>query len=108
VASACKITGTVLCVLGVVLALVFVVGMVRDEEYHRAALVRDRNPGNVLFEAEYKGALVMRAFESVGVIVGILLVINGATLLGLGTLAQRVPRRKELRARRAEIGSEPS
>ncbi|MBI3785231.1 MAG: hypothetical protein HY270_17705 [Deltaproteobacteria bacterium] len=104
-ASACKITGMLLCALGLLLAIMFAVFMVRDEEYKRAALTHERNPGNVLYEAEYKGALVKRAFESIGGIVGILLVINGATLLGLGTLAQRVPRRTDLGSKRGASGS---
>jgi hypothetical protein len=99
-ATACKITGGTLGVLGLLLVLLFSYRIAFDTEYHNAALIRERNPGNVLYEAEYKGALVMRAFEAVGAIVGILLVINGATLFGLGALAQRVPRRKELRAAR--------
>ncbi|HVM98151.1 MAG TPA: hypothetical protein VMT89_17280 [Candidatus Acidoferrales bacterium] len=95
-ARACRVIGFLLCILGFILAVMFVATMVMDQEYTRAAMARDRNPGNVLYDAEYKGALVKRAFESIGIIVGVLLVINGATLFGLGTLAHRVPRRKQL------------
>ena len=93
-ARVCKVTGTILSILGVALALAFMIGIARDAEYQRAALARERNPGNVMYDAEFKGAQVRRAFEAIGVIVGILLVINGTTLLGLGVLADRVPRKK--------------
>ena len=93
-ARACKFTGGVLAVLGIMLALGFVFSILHDENYARAALVRERNPGNVMYEAEFKGALVVRAFQAVGLIVGVLLVIHGTTLVGLGMLAERVARQK--------------
>ena len=102
-ANACRITGTVLCILGLTMAVMFAVFMIRDDEFQRAALARERNPGNVLYDAEYKGALVKRGFESIGGIVGILLIINGATLFGLGTLARGVARREHRHSQPAGI-----
>jgi len=89
---ACKLIGTVLAILGVVVSLTFTIVIARDDDYRRAALTASHNPGNVMYDAEFKGAQVRRAFEMIAVIVGILLVINGTTLLGLGVLAERVPR----------------
>lgn len=94
-ARTCKVVGSVLCLLGVLLAMVFAIGLARDEDgYRHAAAVARSNPGDLGTVTELKDAQIRRAFEAVGVIVGILLVINGSTLLGLGMLAQRVPRRK--------------
>jgi len=91
---ACKFIGTVLGVLGVVVTLTFAVVIARDDDYRRAALTASHNPGNVMYDAEFKGAQVRRAFEMIGIIVGVLLLINGTTLLGLGMLAGRVPRKQ--------------
>lgn len=91
----CKIVGTVLCILGMLIATIFVVGLARDEGgYRDAAAAARSNPADAGSVTTLKDAQIRRAFEAVGVIVGILLVINGSTLLGLGMLAQRVPRRK--------------
>src|SRR5712692_4270670 len=95
---ACKVIGTALGLLGVALALTFVIVMARDAEYRIAAIAAAHNPGNVMYDAEFKGAQVRRGFEMVGFIVGILLAINGATLLGLGLLAERVPRKRAVPA----------
>ncbi|HXQ23083.1 MAG TPA: hypothetical protein VN812_15505 [Candidatus Acidoferrales bacterium] len=89
-ARTCKLIGTALALLGVAGALWFVVIMARDDAYRQAALAASRNPGNVMYDAELKGAQVRRAFEVGVVITGILLTINGLTLLGLGVVAGRV------------------
>ena len=91
-ARACKIVGGALALAGLAIALTFVVVIARDEAYGRAALAAAHYPGNVMYEAEFKGAQVRRAFELVGVIAGILLSLNGATLVGLGVVAERVRR----------------
>jgi hypothetical protein len=88
-ARACKLIGGALAILGIVTAITFVVVMARDTTYRHAVLAAERNPGNVMYDAELKGARVRRAFEVGGVIAGVLLAINGATLVGLGTVAAR-------------------
>jgi hypothetical protein len=42
-----------------------------------------------MYELEFRGAQVRRAFQAVGVVTGVLLAMNGSTLLGLGILATR-------------------
>ena len=86
-AGSCKVIGVALVMLGIVVALTFSVAIGHDEAYRGAALAAARNPGNVMYDAEFKGAQVRRAFELVGVIAGILLALNGTTLLGLGIVA---------------------
>jgi hypothetical protein len=92
-ARACKIIGATLSVVGVAIALTFVTVIARDDAYRQAAKAFSLNPGNVMYEAEFKGAQVRRAFELTGVIAGVLLAINGTTLLGLGVVAARVRRK---------------
>jgi len=91
-ARACKIIGGALAAVGLAVALTFVVVIARDEAYGRAALAAAHHPGNVMYEAEFKEAQVRRAFELVGVIAGVLLSLNGATLVGLGRVAGRMHR----------------
>jgi len=77
-------------VLGLALALAFLMIIARDDAYGRAALASAHNPGNVMYEAEFKGAQVKRAFELVGVLAGLMLTLNGTTLIGLGVVAGRI------------------
>lgn len=88
--QACKIIGGALAVLGVGIALAFIILIARDEDYRRKELVFNRNPGNVMYEAEFGAARVRRGFQLVGVIAGVLLTVNGTTLVGLGITAGRV------------------
>ncbi len=88
-ARACTVVGGVLVVLGLAVALGFLVAIQRDDAYGKAALASARNPGNVMYEAEFGAARVRRGFQLGGVITGVLLGINGSTLLGLGIVAGR-------------------
>lgn len=88
-ARACKVVGTVLVILGLVTAVTFVVMMARDDTYRRAAVAFSHNPGNVMYEAEFRGAQVRRGFELVGALAGVLFAANGGTLVGLGVVASR-------------------
>jgi len=91
-ARLCKLLGAALSVLGVALILTFGVIIARDADYRRAELAAARNAGNVMYETEYGVARVRRGFEVVGVLVGILLALNGGTLLGLGVVAEKMAR----------------
>ena len=88
-ARACKVIGAALAVLGVAIAVAFVVVIGRDDAYRHAELAYARNNGNAMYELEFRGAQVRRAFQGVGVVTGVLLALNGSTLLGLGILATR-------------------
>jgi hypothetical protein len=79
-------------VLGVAIALAFLVVIGRDDAYGKAEMASARTPGNVMYEAEFGIAKVRRGFHLVGVIAGILLGVNGTTLVGLGVVAGRVQR----------------
>jgi hypothetical protein len=92
VAGLCKGIGAALVLVGLGFAAICLRQMAGDDEYRKAALVAARNPGNVLYEAEFKGAQVRRAFQVVGASGGTLLALNGATLIGLGVIAGRVKR----------------
>ncbi len=88
-ARACRVIGGILVVLGLAVALGFLLAIQRDDAYAKAALASARNPGNVMYEAEFGAARVRRGFQLGGVIAGILLGINGSTLFGLGIVAGR-------------------
>jgi hypothetical protein len=93
-ARACKWIGATALLLGLVLTAISVSQIARDDAYRKAALVASRNPGNVLYEAEFKGAQVRRAFQIFGAFAGGLLGLNGVTLMLLGVVAGRVPKDK--------------
>jgi hypothetical protein len=85
-----KLGGGLLVVLGLAVLLLSLGAMRRDREsYDRAALAAERNTGNVMYEAEFGKARLRRAFEVVGAAFGIVFVLNGATLVALGVIAER-------------------
>ena len=88
-ARICTIIGGILLVLGVAVALGFVIALRSDDAYRKAEMASARNPGNVMYEAEFGAARVRRGFQLGGVITGVLLGINGSTLFGLGIVASR-------------------
>jgi hypothetical protein len=88
-ARTCKVIGTALAAIGVAVAVVFIITMTRDDAYRRAELAYKLNAGNAMYELEFRGAQVRRGFESIGVVAGVLLALNGVTLLGLGVVATR-------------------
>ncbi len=87
-ARACKVGGSLLVALGVVLLLLSLLAIGRDRDtYSRAALAAERNAGNIMYEAELGKARVQRAFEVVGASFGVLTILNGATLVAVGVVA---------------------
>ena len=91
-ARACTVIGGVLVVLGLAAALAFLVAIGRDDAYSKAEMASSRNPGNVMYEAEFGAARVRRGFQLGGVIAGVLLGLNGSTLVGVGVVARRLSR----------------
>jgi hypothetical protein len=89
-ARACKLAGSLLLLAGLLVAGACMVAMARDDVYAKAKLVASRNPGNVLYEAEFKGAQIRRAFQIVCASGGVLIGLNGITLMLLGVVAGRV------------------
>jgi len=102
-ARACKLIGTALAVIGVAVAVAFVIVMTRDDAYRRAELAYTRNAGNAMYELEFRGAQVRRAFEGIGLVAGILLALNGATLMGLGVVATRMSHDAEPKGGAGEV-----
>ncbi len=89
-ARVCKLGGGLLVALGLVVLVLSLAAIGRDREsYRHAALAAERNGGNVMYEAERGKAQLQRAFEVVGASFGVLLALNGATLVGLGVVASR-------------------
>ncbi len=86
----CKLVGGALLLVGLAVTLTFAVIIGRDDAYRRADLAYSLNAGNVMYEAEFRGAQVRRAFEMMGGVAGVLLAINGTTLVALGVVAARV------------------
>jgi hypothetical protein len=93
VARACKLFGALALAVGLVIAITCVLRIAGDEDYRKAALIASRNPGNVLYEAEFKGAQVVRGFQVMGVVAGVLFSLNGLTMFLLGSVAGRADRR---------------
>jgi hypothetical protein len=83
------VVGGTLTVLGLGVALAFLVAIGRDDAYAKAEMAQTRNPGNVMYEAEFGAARVRRGFQMGGVIAGTLFALNGATLVTLGVVAGR-------------------
>ena len=91
-AGAAKIAGALLVAIGMVIAVASAMRIVRDDDYSKKALVATRNPGNAMYELEFGAARVRRGFQVVFLSGGVLLVLDGATLMLLGSLAARVAR----------------
>ena len=96
---ACKVAGVALGLGGLVLAVWLAVAIFRDEEYAKAAMLMERNPGNVLYESKYFVAAVWRAIRVGVAMSGALVALNGVTLFLVGVVSERLEaiRRAETR-----------
>lgn len=95
-----KSLAAVVVVLGVLMGVAFVQQATGDEAFRRARLMKERNPGNVLFESEFRVAEARRVFlfySAVGCF--LTAVIGGSLLWGVGSLHAKLGR-QELAARR--------
>jgi len=90
--TALKAIGTVLGAAGLLVAAYFGHAIATDEAYARAALAAERNPGHAMYQAEFKGAQALRAFQIIFTSLGAVLALNGATLVGLGAVTKRAAR----------------
>jgi hypothetical protein len=84
-----KLLGSALVVLGLGVLVTFAVLTVRDEDYEKAAMLSERNPGNVMYESQVFVATVRRAIFIGVASGGGLLALNGTTLFLIGVLAGR-------------------
>ena len=87
---ACKVAGVALLLGGLLLAVWLSVAIFRDEDYAKAAMLMERNPGNVLYESKYFVAAVWRAIRVGVAMSGALVALNGATLFLIGVVAERL------------------
>jgi hypothetical protein len=82
-----KSVAVLVALLGVLAGTRFALMVAHDEEYARAALLRDRNAGNLLFESEYRVAAAGRVFLIYSAAGAFLIaLIAGSALWGLGSL----------------------
>jgi hypothetical protein len=58
-------------------------------DFHKAQMVRERNPGNAMYDLQFFIASTRLAFLISGAVGGGLLALNGATLFALGTAVRR-------------------
>ena len=79
-----KRIGTVLLAVGIIALVAFTSFVLGDEDFQRAQLVKERNPGNVMYESRYFVALTAHTFLIGGTLCGGLVALNGLTLLLLG------------------------
>jgi hypothetical protein len=84
-----KAIGTTLLAAGLAALVGFSVFVWRDERFHKSALLKERNPGNVMYESQYFAAFTIHTFLVSGALCGALLALNGTTLLLLGVVAGR-------------------
>jgi hypothetical protein len=82
--------GMVLAAIGVAVLIGFGVVAVRDSgDFHKAQLLRERNPGNAMYDLQFFVATSQLAFLTSGAVAGGLLALNGLTLMLVGRLANQ-------------------
>ena len=93
-ATALRALGALLAILGVAVASIAAVMLLRDTQFAEVAAAYARHPDHALFRAEYLTAAA-RHYGLLAAGVGGLLagLAGGGMLLGIGELLRRVPRR---------------
>lgn len=78
---------------GMLVGARFVTLVQNDEAFARAAMMRERNAGNILFESEYRVAEASHVFLLYSATSSFLIALIGGSLLwGLGALHSKVDR----------------
>lgn len=85
-----RMAGVALVAVGLALLVGFSVYAVRDERFQKAGLLKDRNPGNMLYESQYFAAATIHLFLVSGAVAGGLLALNGMTLFLVGSVVGRL------------------
>jgi hypothetical protein len=81
--------GIVVAAIGVAVLIGFGSIAVRDSgDFNKAKLLRERNPGNAMYDLQFFVATSQIAFLVGGAVAGGLLALNGVTLMLVGRLAQ--------------------
>jgi hypothetical protein len=93
-----KAMGAIVALLGVLAGARFLMLVRADETFARAAMMRERNAGNILFESEYRVAEAAHVFLIYSAASSFLIaVIGGSLLWGLGALHAKVDRASAIR-----------
>jgi hypothetical protein len=81
--------GMVLAAIGVAVLLGFgAVAFESSGDFSKAKLLRQRNPGNAMYDLQFFVATSQLAFLTSGAVAGGLLALNGVTLMLVGRLAR--------------------
>ena len=91
-AKTAKLLGVTLLAVGLAVLVAFTVFVVRDERFSKATLLKERNPGNLMYESQYFVAATIHFFLIAGAVAGAFLAIDGAIFLFIGNLADRQER----------------
>ncbi len=89
-----KAMAVVVAIAGTLVGSAFLLRVLRDEAYAQAAMLRERNSGNLLFESEFRVAQaehVFLAYSSIGSF--LIALIGGSLLWGVGELHAKLDRR---------------
>jgi len=88
-----KAVAALVALAGVLVGARFVTLVQNDEAFARAAMMRERNAGNILFESEYRVAEASHVFLVYSAASSFLIALIGGSLLwGLGALHTKVGR----------------
>lgn len=86
-----KSVAVLVVVLAVLTGSQFLRRVIHDEEFQRAALRKERNAGNILFESEYRVAAAGHVFLIYSAASCFLIALIGGSLLwGVGALHSKV------------------
>lgn len=87
--------GVVLAGIGLAMLLAFAATAVQSAlpstgDFRKAQMVRERNPGNAMYDLQFFIATSRLAFLVAGAVGGALLALNGLTLMLLGSAMRRL------------------
>jgi hypothetical protein len=81
--------GMVIAAIGVAVLIGFgAVAIEGGGDFRKAQLLRERNPGNAMYDLQFFVATSQLAFLTSGAVAGGLLALNGLTLMLVGRLAR--------------------
>ena len=81
--------GIVIAAMGVAILIGFgAVAIEGSGDFSKARLLRERNPGNAMYDLQFFVATSELAFLTAGAVAGGLLALNGVTLMLVGRLAR--------------------
>jgi len=89
-----RMIGTIVLAIGVAVLASFVYfGLGNYSDFRKSAMFFERNPGNAMYELQYRGAAAGLAFMIGGAVAGLLLALNGLAWMAVGGVARRLDQR---------------